>query len=118
MKLWLRPECTSTISYSPARPVLNSGKEGGLKPAILHYSGPLWSEHCCLGEIRSESNDNWRSDQEGEIIATGIPPTNDLEKSRAEARRLTSKAHSALRSLGKSGAALRTLADYLLQREY
>ena len=25
------------------------------------------------------SNDNWRSDQEAEIIATGIPPTNDLE---------------------------------------
>jgi hypothetical protein len=25
------------------------------------------------------SNDNWRSDQEAEIIATGIPPTNNLE---------------------------------------
>jgi hypothetical protein len=25
------------------------------------------------------SNDNWRSDQETEIIATGIPPSNDLE---------------------------------------
>ena len=25
------------------------------------------------------SNDNWRSDQQAEIIATGIPPTNDLE---------------------------------------
>src|SRR5439155_231142 len=25
------------------------------------------------------SNDNWRSDQESEMIATGIPPTNDLE---------------------------------------
>jgi hypothetical protein len=25
------------------------------------------------------SNDNWRSDQEAEIIATGIPPINDLE---------------------------------------
>ena len=25
------------------------------------------------------SNDNWRSDQEAEIIATGIPPTNDAE---------------------------------------
>ena len=24
-------------------------------------------------------NDNWRSDQEAEIVATGIPPTNDLE---------------------------------------
>ena len=25
------------------------------------------------------ANDNWRTDQELEIIATGIPPTNDLE---------------------------------------
>jgi CSLREA domain-containing protein len=25
------------------------------------------------------ANDNWRSDQEAEIVATGIPPTNDLE---------------------------------------
>jgi hypothetical protein len=27
----------------------------------------------------TESNDNWRSDQETEIIETGIPPTDDLE---------------------------------------
>jgi geranylgeranyl diphosphate synthase type II len=46
------------------------------------------------------------------------PAVIGLEKSRMEARRLTSKAHSALQSLGKNGAALRTLADYLLQREY
>jgi hypothetical protein len=26
-----------------------------------------------------QSNDNWRSDQEPEIVATGIPPANDLE---------------------------------------
>ena len=26
-----------------------------------------------------QSNDNWRSDQEAEIIATTIPPSNDLE---------------------------------------
>ena len=26
-----------------------------------------------------QSNDNWRSDQESEIIATGVPPTDDLE---------------------------------------
>ena len=25
------------------------------------------------------ANDNWRTDQEAEIIATGIPPTNDAE---------------------------------------
>jgi geranylgeranyl diphosphate synthase type II len=46
------------------------------------------------------------------------PAVIGLEKSRAEARRLTSEAHSALKSLGESAAVLRALADYLLQREY
>ena len=27
----------------------------------------------------SRSNDNWRSDQEADIIATAIPPVNDAE---------------------------------------
>ena len=34
------------------------------------------------GLIRS--NDNWRSDQEAEIIATGIPPGNDMESAMVE----------------------------------
>jgi geranylgeranyl pyrophosphate synthase len=40
-----------------------------------------------------------------------------LKKSKAEARRLTAKAHGALESLGKKAAVLRALADYLLERE-
>jgi geranylgeranyl diphosphate synthase type II len=46
------------------------------------------------------------------------PAVIGLEKSRAEARRLTAKAHGALDSLGKNAATLRALADYLLAREY
>jgi geranylgeranyl diphosphate synthase type II len=46
------------------------------------------------------------------------PAVIGLEKSRAEARRLTSEAHAALKSLGERAAVLRQLADYLLQREY
>ena len=46
------------------------------------------------------------------------PAVLGLEKSRAEARRLTSDAHRALESLGKNATVLRSLADYLLQREY
>lgn len=46
------------------------------------------------------------------------PAVLGLEKSRAEARRLTSEAHRALKSLGKGATVLRALADYLLQREY
>src|SRR5438046_7581978 len=46
------------------------------------------------------------------------PAVIGLEKSRAEARRLTSKAHRALESLGDRAVVLRALADYLLRREY
>ena len=46
------------------------------------------------------------------------PAVIGLEQSRAEARRLTSKAHSSLISLGENAAVLRALADFLLQREY
>lgn len=46
------------------------------------------------------------------------PAVIGLEKSRAEALRLTSEAHRALKSLGKGATVLRALADYLLQREY
>jgi geranylgeranyl diphosphate synthase type II len=46
------------------------------------------------------------------------PAVIGLDKSRAEARRLTSKAHGALKSLGENAIVLRALADYLLQREY
>ena len=46
------------------------------------------------------------------------PAVIGLEKSRAEARRLTREAHSSLKSLGKNATVLRALADYLLEREY
>jgi len=46
------------------------------------------------------------------------PAVFGLEKSRSEARRLTTQAHSALESLGKNAQVLRALADYLLAREY
>jgi geranylgeranyl diphosphate synthase type II len=46
------------------------------------------------------------------------PAVIGLEKSRAEARRLTRQAHGALESLGENAAVLRALADYLLAREY
>jgi geranylgeranyl diphosphate synthase type II len=46
------------------------------------------------------------------------PAVIGLEKSRAEARRLTRRAHAALESLGENARVLRALADYLLAREY
>ena len=46
------------------------------------------------------------------------PAIHGLEKSRAEARRLTHAAHAAIRPFGASGATLREIADSLLAREY
>jgi len=43
------------------------------------------------------------------------PAVIGLDKSRAEARRLTLQAHAALKSLGENATVLRALADYLLQ---
>ena len=46
------------------------------------------------------------------------PAVLGLEKSRAEAARLTRQAHEALDSLGKHADRLHEIANYLLQREY
>jgi geranylgeranyl diphosphate synthase, type II len=46
------------------------------------------------------------------------PAVFGLEKSRAEARRLTRAAHTALKTFGARGDTLRALADHLLAREY
>ena len=41
-----------------------------------------------------------------------------LDGARAEARRLTAKAHAALKPFGGRAVALRMLADHMLQRDY
>jgi len=46
------------------------------------------------------------------------PSVVGLEKSRAEAKRLTKQAHDALAIFGKKGDTLQALAGYLLKREY
>ena len=46
------------------------------------------------------------------------PAVIGLEKSRAEATRLTKLAHAALESLGEGGETLHALANYLLERDY
>ena len=47
-----------------------------------------------------------------------FPALIGLDASRAEAKRLTTEAHDALKVLGTSGSRLKELADYLLQRDY
>ena len=51
-------------------------------------------------------------------VKATYPAIYGLEKSRAEARRLTNAAHAAIRPFGASGATLREIADSLLAREY
>jgi len=46
------------------------------------------------------------------------PAVLGLSKARAEAARLTRRAHNALKPLGEHAETLRALADYLLKREY
>ena len=46
------------------------------------------------------------------------PAVIGLDASRAEAKRLTNRAHAAISSFGKEGEALRQLANYLLERDY
>ena len=42
------------------------------------------------------ANDNWRSDQEAEIMATGIPPSNDLESALVETLPANGAAYTAI----------------------
>jgi hypothetical protein len=46
--------------------------------SAFHYPIPVLEIHDSSGQLIS-TNDNWRSTQQNEIIATGIPPTNDKE---------------------------------------
>jgi phage-related baseplate assembly protein len=71
---------------------------------IVRAIGPSLSVAGALGnptlELRDgngaliDANDNWRSDHEAEIIATGVPPTNDLES--AIVRNLTPGNYTAI----------------------
>ena len=51
-------------------------------------------------------------------VKATYPAVHGLEKSRAEARRLTRAAHAAIAPFGARGATLRAIADSLLAREY
>ena len=42
------------------------------------------------------ANDNWRSDQEKEITATGLPPNNDLESALIETLSANGAAYTAI----------------------
>jgi hypothetical protein len=66
------------------------------------------------GLIRS--NDNWRSDQEAEIIATGIPPTNNLESAIAATLPANSSAYTAIVRGVNNGTGIGVVEAYDLDR--
>ncbi|HZJ37717.1 MAG TPA: hypothetical protein VFD18_00985 [Chthoniobacterales bacterium] len=70
---------TIIIGNDPARVLLRA-----IGPSLTNFGVPnaLLDPTLELRDANGSllaSNDNWRSDQEAEIIATGIPPSNDLE---------------------------------------
>jgi hypothetical protein len=70
---------TIIIGNNPARVLLRA-----IGPSLTNFSvpnalqDPTLELHDGNGALLA-SNDNWRTNQEAEIIATGIPPSNDLE---------------------------------------
>jgi hypothetical protein len=70
---------TIIVGNDPARVLLRA-----IGPSLTNFGvpnalqDPTLELHDGDGALIA-SNDNWRTDQEAEIIATGIPPSNDLE---------------------------------------
>src|ERR1043166_3716552 len=62
------------------------------------------------------SNDNWRSDQEAEIIATGIPPNDDLESAIVATLPAFSSAYTATVRGANNGTGIGVVEAYDLDR--
>src|SRR5204863_2209176 len=66
------------------------------------------------GLIRS--NDNWRSDQEAEIIATGIPPGNNLESAIVATLPANNSAYTAIMRGANGGTGVGVVEAYDLDQ--
>jgi hypothetical protein len=62
------------------------------------------------------SNDNWRSDQQAEIIATGIPPSNDLESAIVATLTANNSAYTAIVRGVNNGTGIGVVEAYDLDR--
>jgi len=62
------------------------------------------------------SNDNWRDTQEGEIIATGIPPSNDLESAIVATLPAKSSAYTAIVRGANNGTGIGVVEAYDLNQ--
>jgi hypothetical protein len=59
--------------------LIHFGVPGVLADPTLQLRGGCTSPVCLPGTSIDITNDNWRDTQEAEILATGIPPTDNLE---------------------------------------
>ena len=84
------------------------GVAGALADPILELHGP--------GAFTTITNDNWRSDQQAEIIATGIPPTNDLESAIVATLPANNSAYTAIVRGANNGTGIGLVEAYDLDR--
>jgi hypothetical protein len=81
---------------------------GALADPILELHGP--------GKFSTITNDNWRSDQEAAIIATGIPPSNDLESAIVVSLPANNSAYTAIVAGVNNGTGIGVVEAYDLDR--
>jgi CSLREA domain-containing protein len=89
-------------------PSLSSFFTGALADPVLELHGP--------GAFATITNDNWRSTQEAEIIATGIPPSNDLESAIVATLPANSSAYTAIVRGVNNGTGIGLVEAYDLDR--
>jgi hypothetical protein len=89
-------------------PSLSSFFPGALADPVLELHGP--------GAFATITNDNWRSDQQAEIIATGIPPTNDLESAIVATLPANNSAYTAIVRGVNNGTGIGLVEAYDLDR--
>jgi CSLREA domain-containing protein len=81
---------------------------GVLADPVLELHGP--------GGFATITNDNWRSDQEAEIIATTIPPSNDLESAIVATLPANNSAYTAIVGGVNNGTGIGVVEAYDLDR--
>lgn len=82
-------------------------------PGVL--ANPILELHNSSGALIA-INDNWRSDQEAEIIATGIPPTDDLESAIVTTLPANNSAYTAIVRGVNNGTGIGVVEAYDLNR--
>jgi hypothetical protein len=89
-------------------PSLSSLFTGVLADPVLELHGP--------GGFSTITNDDWRSTQQAEIIATGIPPTNDLESAIVATLPANNAAYTAIVRGLNNGTGIGVVEAYDLDR--